>query len=156
MADMLQNYIDGEWVDARDGERFDVFDPATGEVIATAPDSRRSTSSARSTRPGGRSTTGRGGPARPRASAAGSCSTPPTSCVASRSAWPGWSRSIRASRSREAREDMAEVAFMFEYFGGWATKIEGDMQPAVPGRDVHGRGRSRWASPPASRRGTTR
>ena len=39
MADALQNFIDGKWVDARDGQRFDVFDPATGEVIATAPDS---------------------------------------------------------------------------------------------------------------------
>ena len=38
MADALQNYIDGKWVDAIDGGRFDVFDPATGEVIATAPD----------------------------------------------------------------------------------------------------------------------
>ena len=40
MADALQNYIDGKWVDAADGERFDVFNPATGEVIATAPDSK--------------------------------------------------------------------------------------------------------------------
>ena len=32
MADALQNYIDGKWVDAIDGGRFDVFDPATGEV----------------------------------------------------------------------------------------------------------------------------
>lgn len=38
MADALQNFIDGKWVDAQDGARFDVFDPATGEVIATAPD----------------------------------------------------------------------------------------------------------------------
>jgi betaine-aldehyde dehydrogenase len=28
----------------------------------------------------------------------------------------------------EAREDIAEVAFMFEYYGGWATKIDGDVQ----------------------------
>ena len=28
----------------------------------------------------------------------------------------------------EAREDIDEVAFMFEYFGGWATKIDGDAQ----------------------------
>ena len=28
----------------------------------------------------------------------------------------------------DAREDIAEVAFMFEYFGGWATKIDGDAQ----------------------------
>ena len=40
MADALQNYVDGKWVDARDGKRFDVFDPSTGEVIATAPDSQ--------------------------------------------------------------------------------------------------------------------
>ena len=40
VADALQNFIDGEWVDARDGERFDVLDPATGEVIATAPNSK--------------------------------------------------------------------------------------------------------------------
>ena len=40
MAETLQNYIDGKWLDAQDGERFDVFDPATGEVIATAPNSK--------------------------------------------------------------------------------------------------------------------
>ena len=28
----------------------------------------------------------------------------------------------------EAREDIAEVAFMFEYYGGWATKIAGESQ----------------------------
>ena len=40
MADALQNFIDGKWVDAQDGERFDVFNPATGAVIATAPHSK--------------------------------------------------------------------------------------------------------------------
>jgi betaine-aldehyde dehydrogenase len=35
----LKNYIDGEWVDAAEGGRFDVVNPATGETIATAPDS---------------------------------------------------------------------------------------------------------------------
>lgn len=32
------NFIDGKWVDALHGARFDVFNPASGEVIATAPD----------------------------------------------------------------------------------------------------------------------
>ena len=32
-----QNYIAGEWKGARDGATDDVVDPATGEVIATAP-----------------------------------------------------------------------------------------------------------------------
>ena len=41
MADALLNHIDGTWVDARDGARFDVFNPATGEVIATAPDPKQ-------------------------------------------------------------------------------------------------------------------
>ncbi len=34
MADARQNFIDGKWVDAQDGARFDVLNPATGEVIA--------------------------------------------------------------------------------------------------------------------------
>ena len=41
MADALQNFIDGKWVDAQDGDRFDVYNPATGEVIATAPQSKQ-------------------------------------------------------------------------------------------------------------------
>jgi acyl-CoA reductase-like NAD-dependent aldehyde dehydrogenase len=34
----------------------------------------------------------------------------------------------------EAEEDIAEVAFMFEYYGGWATKIMGEIPPV--GRDA--------------------
>ena len=41
MADALQNYIDGTSVGAHDGARFDVFNPAIGEVIATAPGSKQ-------------------------------------------------------------------------------------------------------------------
>lgn len=33
-----QAYIDGRWIDADDGATFEVTDPATGEVLATAPD----------------------------------------------------------------------------------------------------------------------
>ncbi|WP_312148151.1 NAD-dependent succinate-semialdehyde dehydrogenase [Brevundimonas sp.] len=32
-----QAYIDGRWIDADDGATFEVTDPATGEVLATAP-----------------------------------------------------------------------------------------------------------------------
>jgi len=32
-----QMYIDGKFVDAQSGKTFDVFDPATEEVIATCP-----------------------------------------------------------------------------------------------------------------------
>jgi betaine-aldehyde dehydrogenase len=132
MADALQNYIDGKWVDAIDGGRFDVFDPATGEVIATAPDSQpadvdRAIGAARRTFDEG-------------------------------TWWPGMSERergrilLRAAEIMrrelerlaelesmdcgkpigEARDDLEEVAFMFEYYGGWATKIYGDIPPVGP------------------------
>ncbi|OAN46717.1 succinate-semialdehyde dehydrogenase (NADP(+)) [Paramagnetospirillum marisnigri] len=33
-----QAYVDGAWVDAQDGRRFDVLDPASGEVLGSVPD----------------------------------------------------------------------------------------------------------------------
>ncbi len=132
MAEELQNYIDGKWVDAADGERFDVFNPATGEVVATAPHSKqadveRAVDAARRT-------------------------------FDESAWWPGTSERergrillraaeiVRREHERlaqmesldsgkpigEAREDIAEVAFMFEYFGGWATKIDGEIPPVGP------------------------
>jgi betaine-aldehyde dehydrogenase len=132
MADALQNYVDGTWVDAQDGKRFDVYDPSTGEVIATAPDSQpadveRAIDAARRTFDEG--------------------------------TW--WPRTTERERGRillnaadivrrdlerlaamesldagkpigEAREDIAEVAFMFEYYGGWATKVYGEIPPVGP------------------------
>ena len=56
----LQNYIDGKWVDAANGSTFDVFDPATGEVIAKASDSQPTMWPTRSTPRVERSTRGRG------------------------------------------------------------------------------------------------
>ena len=32
----------------------------------------------------------------------------------------------------DARADIDEVAFMLEYYGGWATKIAGDIPPVGP------------------------
>lgn len=132
MAEALQNHIDGRWVDAIDGSRFDVFDPATGEVVATAPDSKpqdveRAIDAARRTFDDG-------------------------------SWWPGTSERdrgrillraaeiVRREHERlarlealdsgkpigEARDDIDEAAFMFEYYGGWATKIHGDIPPVGP------------------------
>lgn len=127
----LQNYIDGKWLDAADGKRFDVFDPSTGEVIATAPDSQpgdveRAIDAARSAFDDG--------------------------------PWPRESERIREQTLlraadimrrelerlaelevrdsgkplSEAREDVQEAAYMFEYFGGWATKVSGEIPPVGP------------------------
>ncbi len=127
MADALQNYIDGKWVDAADGERFDVFNPATGEVIASAPHSKRedverAVDAARRTFDEGAWWPGTSARERGR--------------ILLRAAEIVRREHDRLSRMEatdsgkpigEAREDIAEVAFMFEYFGGWATKIDGDV-----------------------------
>jgi acyl-CoA reductase-like NAD-dependent aldehyde dehydrogenase len=127
VADALQNYVDGRWVDAADGESFDVFDPATGEVIATAPSSKATdvdaaVAAARRTFDDGQWWPGTSARERGR--------------ILLRAA-----EVVRREHERlaqlesldsgkpigDAREDINEVAFMFEYFGGWATKIEGDV-----------------------------
>jgi acyl-CoA reductase-like NAD-dependent aldehyde dehydrogenase len=128
VAETLQNFIDGRWADPADGEHFDVFNPATGEVIATAPHSKQADVDAAVA-------------AARRAFDDGGW-------------WPGTSARdrgrillraaeiIRREQERlarmesldsgkplgDARDDIAEVAFMFEYYGGWATKIDGDVQ----------------------------
>jgi betaine-aldehyde dehydrogenase len=127
----LQNFIDGKWVDPRDGERFDVVDPATEEVIATAPDSKTVDAEA-------------------------------AIDAARRAFDEGpWPRTSERERERvllraaeimrreadrlaelevrdcgkplgEAKEDVAEAAFILEYYGGWVTKIMGEIPPVGP------------------------
>jgi len=128
VADALQNYVDGKWVDAIDGERFDVFNPATGEVIATAPHSKRAdvdaaVTAARRTFDDGAWWPGVAARERGR--------------ILIRAAEIVRREHERLARMEsldsgkpidDGREDIGEVAFMFEYFGGWATKIDGDAQ----------------------------
>ncbi|HUG87507.1 MAG TPA: aldehyde dehydrogenase family protein, partial [Actinomycetota bacterium] len=131
MADELRNYIDGEWMDARDGARFDVVDPATEEVIATAPDSQRADAEA-AVAAARRAFDG--GPW-PRASER------ERERVLLRAAEIVRRESERLAELEtrdsgkplaEAREDIDEAAFMFEYYGGWATKVMGEIPPVGP------------------------
>jgi acyl-CoA reductase-like NAD-dependent aldehyde dehydrogenase len=128
MADALQNYIDGTWVDALDGGRFDVFDPSTGEVIATAPDSQpddveRAVVAARRTFDDG--TWWPGTPARER----GRILLRAADIVRRERDRLAALESLDAGKPiSEAGADIDEVAFMFEYYGGWATKIAGESQ----------------------------
>jgi len=129
MADAKQMYIDGKWVDALDGERFDIYNPATGEVIATAPRAKRAdvdlaVAAARRTFDDGSWWPGIGERDRGR--------------ILLRAA-----EIIRREGDRLARmesmdsgkllsdcqEDVKEAAYMFEYYGGWSTKIHGDIPP---------------------------
>jgi betaine-aldehyde dehydrogenase len=129
MADALQNFIDGKWVDAIDGKRFDVFNPATGEVIASAPDSQpadveRAIDAARRTFDDG--TWWPGTSERER----GRILLRAADIVRRELESLAQMESLDSGKPvGEAREDIAEVAFMFEYYGGWATKIDGYMPP---------------------------
>jgi betaine-aldehyde dehydrogenase len=124
-------YVDGEWVGARSGARFDVVDPATGKTIATVPDAEA--------------------PDVDRAVAAARSAFDDGTWAAVTERERGRllirvSELIRRDLERlaelevldcgkpigEAREDIEESAFMFEYYGGWATKIHGDIPPVGP------------------------
>jgi acyl-CoA reductase-like NAD-dependent aldehyde dehydrogenase len=127
MADDLQNYIDGKWLDAQDGSRFDVFNPATGEVIATAPDSKQTdvdaaVAAARRTFDEG--TWWPDTPARER----GRVLLRAAEIVRRQSERLAQMESLDSGKPiGDGRSDIEDVAFMFEYYGGWATKIEGDV-----------------------------
>ncbi|HEY7660027.1 MAG TPA: aldehyde dehydrogenase family protein [Actinomycetota bacterium] len=128
MADALQNFIDGSWLDAQDGERFDVFNPATGEVIATAPHSKaadveRAVDAARRTFDEGAWWPGT--PARER----GRILLRVAEIVRREHERLARLEALDSGKPLgDARDDIAEVAYMYEYYGGWATKIEGDVQ----------------------------
>jgi acyl-CoA reductase-like NAD-dependent aldehyde dehydrogenase len=128
VADALQNFIDGTWVDARDGERFDVFNPATGEVIATAPSSKAADVEAAvdaARRAFDEGSWWPGTPARER----GRILLRAAEIVRREHERLARMESLDSGKPiGDAREDLDEVAFMFEYFGGWATKIDGDAQ----------------------------
>jgi betaine-aldehyde dehydrogenase len=128
-----QMYIDGKFVDARSGKTFDVYDPATEAVIATCPagDAQDVDLAAR---------------------------------AANKAFYDGWKAvtaqergrillrladRVRARRAElaeletrnsgkpivESEYDMDDTATCFEYYGGLATKINGEVLP-VPAEAV--------------------
>ena len=132
MAEAVRMYIDGQWTDAATGEVFETHDPATGEVLAVVPaanqvDVDRAVRAAR------------------RAFDDGTWG----SAVAERERSRILLRMAELVRAQaeelavlevrdcgkplaDARADIDEVAFMLEYYGGWATKISGDIPPVGP------------------------
>jgi len=128
-----QMYIDGRFVDAKAGQTFEVFDPATEDAIATVP-------------------------------AGGAADIDLAARAASRAFYGGWksvtaqergrilfrlAERIRARRAElaeletrntgkpiaESEYDMDDTATCFEYYGGLATKINGEVLP-VPAEAV--------------------
>ena len=133
MVEILQSYVDGKWIDALDGARFDVRNPATGEVIATAPafgpaDVDAAVSVARRTFDDGFWWPGTTERDRGRILLRAS--------VIVRREHERLARMESVDNGKsltEARGDIDEVAFMLEYYGGWATKLAGEVQ--MHGRD---------------------
>jgi betaine-aldehyde dehydrogenase len=122
-----QMYIDGKFVDAQSGKTFDVYDPATEGVIATCP-------------------------------AGDAKDVDLAAQVAKKAFYDGWkavtaqergrillrlAERIRARRAElaeletrntgkpiaESEYDMDDTATCFEYYGGLATKINGEVLP---------------------------
>lgn len=129
---MKQLYIDGKWVDPRTGSTFETYNPATGavlELVASAgpEDAEAAVAAARAAFDGG--SWGTMSAPRERAS------------LLFRVA-----EMIRRDRDRlaeletldngkpldDAYWDIDEAAYMFEYYGGWATKVMGSIPPVGP------------------------
>ena len=128
-----QMYIDGKFVDAKSGKTFDVYDPVHRRRDRHLPGRRR-----RGRRPaprrrrtaafydGWRS-------ASARRSAAGSCSGWPSGSAPDGPSWRELETLNSGKPIVESEYDMDDAATCFEYYGGLATKINGEVLP-VPGR----------------------
>jgi phenylacetaldehyde dehydrogenase len=121
-----QLLIDGEWVDAKDGQTFDTVNPATEDVLvqvaqASAVDADRAVVAARN------------------AFEAGSPWQRMTPRERSHLLWRIGDESLDNGKSlASARGDVGVAAELFRYFAGWATKMEGTTIPmSVPGREFH-------------------
>jgi len=125
-------YVDGRWVDAADGATFDTFDPATGAVLAgvpaaTAVDVDAAVRAARRTFDDG--TWGAAVAERDRSRLLFAMAE---GVRRRREALPELEVLDCGKPLVDALADIDEVAFMFEYYGGWATKISGDIPPVGP------------------------
>src|SRR5918994_919910 len=122
-----QMYIDGKFVDAANGKTFEVFDPATEEVIATCPagtvaDVDRAVRAAtRAFYDGWRGTT---------AQERGRILLRLAERVRTRRMELAELETLNSGKPIvEAEYDMDDTATCFEYYGGLATKINGEVLP---------------------------
>ena len=127
-------YVNGEWVESKSNKTFDVYDPATEEVIAQVPDANADDVN------------------RAVAAAAAAFESGPWSSTTAQERGRVLFRlaeKIRQNAARlaelecrntgkpivEAEYDIADVSTCFEYYGGLATKILGFVNP-VPDNAV--------------------
>ena len=124
-------YIDGKFVNAKSGKTFDVYDPATEGVIATCPAGEARTMWTARPKPPRLPSTAAGRTPRPR-SAAGFSSRSPTG------SGPGVTELAKIETLNsgkpivESEYDMDDCVTCFEYYGGLATKINGEVITCRP------------------------
>lgn len=133
-----QLLIDGEWVDAKDGQTFATVNPATEDVLvqvaqASAVDADRAVAAARNAFEDG-SPWSRMTP-RDRSHMLWRIGD----MIEERTEEFAQLESLDNGKSlASARGDVGVAAELFRYFAGWATKMEGTTIPmSVPGRDFH-------------------
>ena len=119
--------IDGTWVEAVSAKHFDVFDPATGDVLARVPDGGpedvdRAVAAARRAFEGGwrDATAQERGRILFRLAEAVRREAPRLAELETRNS---------GKPIVESEFDMADVATCFEYYGGLATKLHGEVLP---------------------------
>jgi len=122
-----QMYIDGKFVDAASGKTFDVYDPATEGVIATCPAGaaadidRAAQAATRAFYDGWRSVT---------AQERGRILFRLAERVRARRAELAEVETVNSGKPIvESEYDMDDTATCFEYYGGLATKINGEVLP---------------------------
>jgi betaine-aldehyde dehydrogenase len=126
-ATRYQMYIDGKFVDAASGKRFDVYDPATEGVIATCPagdasDIDRAAQAANRAFHGGWRTV--------TAQERGRILFRLAERVRGRRTELAELETINSGKPIvESEYDMDDTATCFEYYAGLATKIHGDVLP---------------------------
>lgn len=127
-----QMFIGGQWVDAVSGATFDSINPATGAVIATVPrgdvnDVGRAVAAARDA-----FDSGRWGQATSERERSRLLFAIAEEVRQERDALAELEVLDCGKLLADARADIDEVAFMFEYYAGWATKLAGDIPPVGP------------------------
>lgn len=127
-----RNYVAGEWSAGLDGRTLDVHNPATGAVIATVPDSspvdaERAVAAARKA-----FDVGEWSRLSPRDRA--TLLMRMAEILRRDAADIARIEVLDNGKSlTEAEGDVAEAAFLFEYYAGWTTKISGEIPPVGNG-----------------------
>jgi betaine-aldehyde dehydrogenase len=122
----LRNYIDGAFVEAASKKTFEVFNPATREVIACAPDSGAEDVD-RAVKAARRAFDADGWPQMAARERGRILFRLAEYLKAHAREFAEMETTINGKPIAEAEGDVADAAFCFEYYGGLATKIRGDV-----------------------------